>query len=574
MKRPSILKEFWPRALVFGLLPVALGLGGALYLRFNDYAWLTDAGPFWPYTLVAVSAGILFRIVYGPYEEITGAVVAWLILLATWFYAPLWFTAIKVPTTAALVANDGHVTLVRDAARSGESDLWLLTRRATTRIVLNVSGKFVSNGFEISYGYAPAYIRARSTGEDLAPRLAMAADPVLSTAASENRTAKIAFLASKAAQDGTLREICRAAVDSADACPIKLSMAPTQEAVALGGTWSSQYSEHEALEERHLPSLVHLLTQTDVSLAKRDLVFGLLFDLNPSAATLAQLAQKSQSLTDEQFDDVIKRLVACSGEDCGDAAVVAAGVNRLSGSQRAVLRSKIVDDAGLLAIITNAAALRFNDAEIARLALRLRPKLRSDPSLAVRALEIFGDRLPIEAQRDAASGILDAKASYALAALERLNFSPELRQVLLKKVLVDAVLDDFATVRLNKTKLIEMLTPQELRALVAVSVKRGESSDRWHAFSVDTLPVSAMTAGERHQIVNGLVFSSPKSALEYVSKNREFLDPNEVAEVTRDYSRTVARDFCLHLSHRNKNWKQNFFSEAQVQIFRDCADGK
>ena len=155
-----------------------------------------------------------------------------------------------------------------------------------------------------------------------------------------------------------------------------------------------------------------------------------------------------------------------------------------------------------------------------------------------------------------------------------MNFSADLRQLLIKKVVADATLDDFSIARTNRTKLLGMLTPQELRALIEVSVKRGESSDRWHAFVVESLPVSGMTSEERHRIVNGLVFNSPKAALEFVSKNRDFLDAGEVAEVTRDYSRTVTRDFCLHLSHRNKNWKQNFFSEAQLQIFRDCAEGK
>ena len=38
--------------------------------------------------------------------------------------------------------------------------------------------------------------------------------------------------------------------------------------------------------------------------------------------------------------------------------------------------------------------------------------------------------------------------------------------------------------------------------------------------------------------------------------------------------RPSAPDFCLHLSHRNKNRKTDYFSEAQLQIFRDCAQSK
>lgn len=559
---------------MFGALPPLLGLGGVQYLRLTDAAWLTDAGGFWPYVLVALSAGILVRIVYGPYREITSGVVAWLVLLVAWFYAPMWFMATKVPTSAAVIGSTGQVTLVRDAARSTEPEVWLLTRRSSTRIVHNVHGSFRSSGVEIGYAYAPAYIARQRHGADLQPQLVEAAGPVLAAVARESRTAKIAFIADRTAQDTVLARICNATVGAGETCPIKMKMTPTPEAAAYGGTWSAQYSEIEAIEEKHLPSLLHLLTQTEVSLGKRDHLFTLLLDLGGSGATLAQLAQKSQLLSDEQFDAVIERLLSSPGEDCGDAAAVVASVNRLSEPQRIALRIKAVAEARLAALLVNAAAVRLTDAEIARLAPRIGPALRSDPSLAVRAIDVFGDRLPPEAQRDAVEGILDGKASYALAALERLNFSGALRQRLLKKVLAEAVLDDFATVRVNKTKLVEMLTPQEMRALVAVSVKRGEASDRWHAFSVETLPVSAMTPGERQKLVNGLVFNSPKAALEFVSKNRDFLDPAEVAEVTRDYSRTVTRDFCLHLSHRNTNWKQAYFSEAQLQIFRDCAAAK
>jgi hypothetical protein len=84
----------------------------------------------------------------------------------------------------------------------------------------------------------------------------------------------------------------------------------------------------------------------------------------------------------------------------------------------------------------------------------------------------------------------------------------------------------------------------------------------------------ALTTAERQSLLNGLLFKSPKSALEFVSQNRLYLAPAEVNEVTRDYTRTITGDFCLHLSHRNKNWRTNYFSEDQLQIFRDCADAR
>lgn len=574
MKRRSIKKPVWPRVLVFGALPMVLGLGGVQYLKWTDAIWLTDAGAFWPYVLSALSIGILVRIVHGPYEDVTGAVAAWLVLLVTWFYATMWFGATKVPTAAALVGGNGHVTLVREAIRTSEPDVWLLTRRPVTRLVQNVSGSFTASGLDVSYTFTPSYVGRQAHGTDLQPRLVAAAEPILAAAARESRTSRIAFLGDRGQQDAMIARICRAVSDGAAACPVKVKMSPTPEAAAYGGVWSQQYSEIEAIEEKHLPSLLHLLTQTEVSLGKRDQLFDLLLAEGGSASTLMQLAQKSQLLTDEQFDLVVARILSSRGEDYGDAAAVVANANRLGSNQRTALRGKAIDEARLATLLAHSASLRLTDAEIVRIAPRVIPALRSNPALAVRAIDLFGDRLPDAAQRAAVDGILDGKASYALTALERLNFSPELRQLLLKKVLAEAALDDFTTVRLNKTKLLEMLTPQEMRALVAVAVRRGEGSDRWHAFSVETLPVSAMTPGERHQLVNGLVFNSPKAALEFVSKNRDFLDAREVADVTRDYSRTVTRDFCLHLSHRNKNWKQNYFSEAQLQIFRDCAEGK
>jgi len=141
----------------------------------------------------------------------------------------------------------------------------------------------------------------------------------------------------------------------------------------------------------------------------------------------------------------------------------------------------------------------------------------------------------------------------------------------LTKIVAEAGLDDFSAARLSKEKLQDILTPAEMRALIAVVVKRSQASEKWHDFALEALPIGDMTAAERRTLLNDLMFKSPKAALEFVSKNRGYLDPAEVKEVTRDYARTVAPDFCLHLSHRNKNWKRDYFSEDQLQIFRDCA---
>src|SRR5581483_7794147 len=93
-------------------------------------------------------------------------------------------------------------------------------------------------------------------------------------------------------------------------------------------------------------------------------------------------------------------------------------------------------------------------------------------------------------------------------------------------------------------------------------------------FAAGVLPIRAMTRDERKTLLNGLLFESTKSALEFASEYRRYLDPQEVDEITHDYTRTVGPDFCLHLSHRNKNRKTDYFSEAQLRIFRDCAQSK
>ena len=105
-------------------------------------------------------------------------------------------------------------------------------------------------------------------------------------------------------------------------------------------------------------------------------------------------------------------------------------------------------------------------------------------------------------------------------------------------------------------------------------IKRSEASTKWLSFAVRALPVRAMAPPERKAVLNGLLFESTKSAFEYASEHRRYLDAEDVNEITTDYARTIAPDFCLHLSHRNKNRKTDYFSETQLQIFRDCAQSK
>jgi hypothetical protein len=573
MRRWLNLQKVKSRAVVFGLLPCALGLGAAQCLHWTDRVWLTTAGAFWPIILSSISGAILIKLAFSPFKDRTGSVAAWLTLAWTWFHFPLWVMAREVPYTAAVVGADGRVHVVSEGTRDPLLKVWFLTDHSGVRVVHNVVGKVITSGLEIDYRHAEPYIATRSDGEDLSKPLAKAASAVIQDEAALPRASKITLIEKRAVQDRVLGKICHATVEGWASCPIKMRLSPQSEATLLGGTWSTSYTEKEAVEERHLPTLLQLLTQADSPLMHRSEVFALVLEIAKDVAPLSQIAQQSHLLDDDQFDTLIRRILASPG--CGnDAVVIVSKANRLTPEQRLALRTKALGEASIDALLAHAAPLRVTDQEVAQLAARMRPAFVADRGVAVRALEVFGERLPVETQRDAVAEIVKTKPSYALAALRHVNFSTELRGDLMQKVLSDASFNDFSTAGLSKEQLQGMLTPAEMRALIATAVKRSESSGEWLEFAHRSLPIGAMTATEQKSLLTELVFKSAKTALEFVSENRRYLEPAEVEEVTRDYTRTIAKDMCLHLSHRNKNRKVEYFSEAQLQIFRDCAEAE
>jgi hypothetical protein len=560
-------------AVVFGLLPCALGLGAARYVHWTDTVWLTTVGSFWPIVLSSVSGAILIKLMFSPFKDRMSSLAAWLTLVWTWFYFPLWVTAREVPYAAAVIGGDGRVHIVSEATRDPTLKVWFLTDHSGTRIVHNVVGKVITSSMELEYRYAEPYIATRRDNEDLSTPLARAATAILQEKAALPRASKIALIEKRAVQDRVLEKICHATVGDRVACPIKMSLSPQSEATVLGATWSTYYTEKEAIEEKHLPTLLRLLTQPDSPLVHLDEVFALVLEIAGDVKPLSQVAQQSHLLDDDQFDKLIRRILVSPG--CGDEAVaITSKANRLTSEQRLALRAKALGDASIAALLADAVPLRISDPDIAQLAARMRPAFMADPGVAVRALEVFGERLPTDIQRDAVTEIVKAKPSYALAALRHVNFSTELRRDLMKKVLSDAGHDDFSTAGLSKEKLQGMLTPTEMRALIAMAVKRSETSGQWLDFALNSLPMRAMTPAEQKSLLTELLFKSPKAALEFVSENRRYLEAAEVNEVTRDYTRTITTDLCLHLSHRNRNRKAEYFSEAQLQIFRDCAGAK
>ena len=370
-----------------------------------------------------------------------------------------------------------------------------------------------------------------------------------------------------------LSKLCRSIVPNEARCPLKLSLSPQAEATIPGAVWSKSFSEKEAIDEMHLPTLVQLLTEDNSRLIDRDRAFALFMDLASTPEMLSTVARKSSMLNASQFDELIRRILASPG--CGNEAVaVLSKVKRLTEEHRRELRSKVFSEASLATVANNTTTLRITDLEVAQLALRIRSTLGLTPEAAALVLEKFGERLPVEAQHEAIASIVKADASHALAVLRHVNFSGNLREKLLGKIVSDATYENFEALHLSREALEDLLTPAEMRVLIATLISRSETSTKWLNFAVRVLPVRAMTPLERKTLLIGLLFESTKSALEFASEQRNYLEVTDVNDVTYDYTKTITPDFCLHLSHRNKNRKTDYFSEDQLQIFRDCAQSK
>jgi hypothetical protein len=557
-------------AVVYGAVPCIVGLGIALTLRWSGTVWLSNGGAFWPIICVATSAAVLVGLFVSSSKDRTARFWGWVVLAWTWAYVPLWATAREIPQSSAVVRSDGSVHLAAGAARHPSDRVWLLSGRAGAGIVHNVAGAMEAHAVDITYRHADWFIAQRADGEDLAPAVQAAAATVLAQSAEEPRTIRAALFDKGAANDRLIAKLCLAAVPGEPRCPLKLTLSPQVESTLPGAVWSKFHTEKEALEERHVPSLTQLLTQDSSRVVDQPRVFATFMQAATTAEALTKVARKSSLLDGGQFDAVIQRLLDLPG--CGSEVIdVLNSVNRLTGQQRRDLRDKVLRQAGLALIAASAASLRLADADLAQLAPRMRAAELA-PGDAVLMLEKLGDRLPVEAQREAVTSIVKAGARHALSALRYVNFSQGWRDQLVRKVVADATPEDFEAVRLTRQELEDLLAPAEMRLLTAAAVRRGQTSPQWLSLAVRLLPVRAMTLQERKTVLDGLMFESVKTAMEFVSEHRHLLAAEDVNEVTVDYSNTVAPDFCLHLSHRNKNRKTDYFSDAQLKIFRKCAE--
>jgi hypothetical protein len=213
-----------------------------------------------------------------------------------------------------------------------------------------------------------------------------------------------------------------------------MKLSPQTEAKALGATWSTHYTEKEAIEEKHLPTLLQLLTQPDYDRVYRDEVFALLLEIAEDVAPLSQVAQQSHSLDDDQFDKLIGRILASPG--CGNEAVaIISKANRLTSAQRLALRAKALGEASIATLLAHAVPLRISDPDIAQLAARMRSDFMPTRASRCARWRSSGSDCRPDIQRDAVTAIVKAKPSYALAALRHVNFSPALRRDLMRKVL-------------------------------------------------------------------------------------------------------------------------------------------
>ena len=357
----------------------------------------------------------------------------------------------------------------------------------------NVTGTATINSLEVKYRFAESYIARRSDEEDVSKPLIGAVSLALAVESTKSRSARIALFETPKAYGRLIEDICRAVVQDGSACPVKLTLTPQIAAKNVGGVWSKHYTEQEAINEKHLPTLVQLLTQDSPPLRARDVVYCTLHgDRCWHAGEMAKVARKSRMLDERQFDELIRRILAAP--DGGDDALsILVEVNRLNQEQRQRFAPRSFAKRASSSSSSTSCRCASSDTEIQQLAPRMRSAFDQNPGVAVSALEAFGERLPRETQDDAVRAIVNARASYALTALRHLNFSSSLRETLLQKVIADAGVDDLVAAKLSRENLEDMLTPAEVRPFIANAIRKSESSKEWLDFAVRVLPTRAMT---------------------------------------------------------------------------------
>ena len=245
----------------------------------------------------------------------------------------------------------------------------LSTRAERTVVVkvesINPIGSFKGRGCSLAI---TALAGEGTIGPDRPVVQAMTA--ALATEATKARMSRIALFEAKDVQERFLADACRAVDRSTIPCPLKLTMIPSTAGVASSGLWSKQFTEQEAIDERHLPTLIGLLAQEKSRVVRKGLVFALFMELAESAADLAKVAVQPRLLDDGQFNSLIERIISIPGAG-NEALTVFASVTRLTGKQQAALREKAFREASVAHLIKHYGAGRITDSELAQLSRRL-----------------------------------------------------------------------------------------------------------------------------------------------------------------------------------------------------------
>ena len=568
--------------IVLGLLPCLLSIGVGYYLKMNGTVWLSDTSGVWPVVCVLMSAELIVSIVdtiqekmnarqvtffnllrLGTYSSVVFAFVGWSSL-----YFTLWLGASKVPYTTAIVSH-GVAHKISDSFHGGIGSVLLMTGRSGKKFVRNVEGRVLAQSMEAQYTFDKAFIATRMNEEDLSTIVAASLNTILAPMAKKSRTERVHLL-TQGELEQINKSVCRLIMRGDAGCPLSLKLTPASDSTMRSQVWSTDYSEVEAIAERHLPTLIQLLTNKSLGLAERDTAYDLFMECATQVEQFGIVARTSRILKEKQFDELLERILAAAdgGNEAGNTLI---SVKQLSQQQREKLREKALSDASVEFIVKQAAKMRLTDADVARLSPRMQSVVAQNPTVAVSILDVFGERLPKEAQNASVEAIAHADVGYAIEALRSLNFSTEFRERLMNRILSAAASDEKDLLSVSKEKLEASLTLKEFEALTAALIRNNSISGKRLDFVVQMLPVLAMTHSEQKTVVDELMFVSTKTALEFVSVNHKYLERAIVNDVTRDYVKTIDREFCLHLTHRNRNRKVEFFSQDQIQIFQECA---
>jgi hypothetical protein len=568
--------------IVLGLLPCLLSIGVGYYLKMNGTVWLSDTSGAWPVVCVLMSAGLIVSIVdsiqekmnarqvtffnllrLGTYSLVVFAFVGWSSL-----YFTLWLGASKVPYTTAIVSH-GVAHKISDSFHGGIGSVLLMTGRSGKKFVRNVEGRVLAQSMEAQYTFDKAFVATRMNEEDLSTIVVASLNTILAPMAKKSRTERVHLL-TQGGLEQINEAVCRLIMRGDAGCPLSLKLTPVSDSTMRSQVWSTEYSEAEAITERHLPTLIQLLTNESLGLAERDTAYELFMECATQVEQFGIVARTSRTLKEKQFDELLERILAAAdgGNEAGNTLI---SVKQLSQQQREKLREKALSDASVEFIVKQAAKMRLTDVDVARLSPRMQSVVAQNPSVAVSILDVFGERLPKEAQIASVEAIVHAEVGYAIEALRSLNFSTEFRERLMNRILSAAASDEKDLLSVSKEKLEAGLTLQEFEALTAALIRSNSISRKRLDFIVQMLPVLAMTHSEQKTVVDELMFVSTKTALEFVSVNHKYLERTIVNDVTRDYVKTIDREFCLHLTHRNRNRRVEFFSQDQIQIFQECA---